>query len=156
MADAAWQVRVAGAGEEGAIARLLHDFNVEFGDPTPGVEVLERRVAALQEADQLTVLLGGEGPEGLAALRFRAGLWTAGEECYLAELYVVPARRREGLGRALLEATMEHARGRGCEHIELNTSESDLAARALYESAGFDCHEGRPGGPLCLYYERTL
>jgi hypothetical protein len=32
----------------------------------------------------------------------------------------------------------------------------DVAARALYESAGFRNGEGGPEGPQMLYYERDL
>jgi ribosomal protein S18 acetylase RimI-like enzyme len=75
---------------------------------------------------------------------------------YLAELYVVPDLRGRGLGRALLEAAMDLARERGADHIDLNTAESDTAARGLYESMGFTNREGRPDGPSMLYYEREL
>jgi ribosomal protein S18 acetylase RimI-like enzyme len=51
---------------------------------------------------------------------------------------------------------MEHAKERGAAHIDLGTSEADVAARALYESAGFTNREGRPDGPVMLYYERDL
>jgi ribosomal protein S18 acetylase RimI-like enzyme len=51
---------------------------------------------------------------------------------------------------------MEHARERGARHIDLNTSEDDVAARALYERMGFTNPEGAPDGPPMLYYERDL
>jgi hypothetical protein len=51
---------------------------------------------------------------------------------------------------------MDHARERGAARIDLNTSEDDVAARALYESAGFTNREGGPDGPTMLYYERDL
>jgi ribosomal protein S18 acetylase RimI-like enzyme len=69
---------------------------------------------------------------------------------------VVPSRRGQGLGRALLEAAMETARGEGAVHIDLGTSEDDTAARGLYESVGFTNREGKPDGPVMLYYERDL
>lgn len=72
------------------------------------------------------------------------------------ELYVTPERRGRGIGRALLEAAMQHARQRGAVHIELGTSESDIAASALYENAGFTNHEDGPDGPRMLCYERDL
>jgi ribosomal protein S18 acetylase RimI-like enzyme len=71
-------------------------------------------------------------------------------------VYVVPDERGHGIGRALLEAAMEHARERGAARIDLGTSETDVAARALYESAGFTNREGAPDGPIMLYYERDL
>ena len=51
---------------------------------------------------------------------------------------------------------MDHARKRGAAHIDLGTSEDDVAARRLYESAGFTNREGGPEGPTMLYYERDL
>ena len=57
---------------------------------------------------------------------------------------MVPDLRGNGLGRALLEAAMETARGEGAEQMELGTSEDDVAARGLYESAGFTNREGQP------------
>jgi len=64
--------------------------------------------------------------------------------------------RGNGIGRALLEAAMDTARGEGATHMELGTSEDDKAARALYESAGFINREGRPDGPVMFFYEREL
>ena len=102
------------------------------------------------------VLVGGDGPAGLAVLRFREAIWDEALECYLAELYVVPGRRGEGLGRALMEAAIETARAEGATYMDLGTGEDDLAARALYESLGFSNREGRPDGPLNYFYEREL
>lgn len=92
----------------------------------------------------------------MAVLRFRPALWTDALECYLAELYVAPAARRRGLGRALLEAAIEHARERGADHMDLGTGEQDVAARTLYESLGFSNREGRPDGHVNYFYERAL
>jgi ribosomal protein S18 acetylase RimI-like enzyme len=149
-------IRSAGVDDAAAAARLLHDFNTEFGDFTPGVEALTRRLAYLLEAEEAAILLGGEGPHGIAVLRFRPSLWTETLDAYLQELYVVPGRRGEGLGQALLEAALELARSSGAGFIELGTSVDDTAARALYEKLGFTNREGSPDGPMMLFYERDL
>jgi GNAT superfamily N-acetyltransferase len=141
------RVRQATAADAGDIARLLHDFNTEYGEPTPGVEALAQRMRELLAGDTV-VLLAGDGPDGLAVLRLRSSIWTAGLECYLAELYVVPALRGQGRGRALMEAALELARKRGADWMELNTDEGDVAARALYERLGFKA--------TADYYEREL
>ena len=149
-------VRRAELADAEAIGRLLHDFNSEFGEPTPGPGALADRIRELLAAGEITVLLGGSGPHGLAVLRFRPAIWTEALECYLAELYVVPDRRGRGLGRALMEATIELARREGANHIDLGTSEDDHAARALYESLGFSNREGKPDGAINYFYEREL
>jgi ribosomal protein S18 acetylase RimI-like enzyme len=149
-------VRRGEEADAGPIGRLLHDFNSEFGDFTPGPEPLAARIRDLLAAGEITVLLGGAGPDGLALLRFRPALWTETLDCYLEELYVVPERRGRGLGRALMDAAMALARRQGAAHMDLGTSEEDKVARALYESLGFSNREGRPDGPLNFFYEREL
>lgn len=150
------QVRLATSEDSEAIARLLRDFNLEFEEPTPGVEQLTESVRGLLEAGEITVLLAGDGPDGLSLLRFRPALWSQGLEAYLQELYVVPELRGGGIGRRLLERTIELARERGADGIDLNTGETDTAARGLYESMGFTNREGGPDGPSMLFYEREI
>jgi GNAT superfamily N-acetyltransferase len=146
-------VRVATTADAEAIGRLLHDFNSEFGDPTPGPAKLAERVRALLAAGEITALVADAG---VAVLYFRPSLWTEALECYLAELYVVPDRRGQGLGRELLDAAISVARDTGADYMCLATSEGDVAARALYESSGFSHREGDPEGPPMYYYEREL
>ena len=149
-------VRPADVSDAEAVGRLLHDFNTEFDEPTPGPKALAERVRVLLAAGDTQILIAGERPDGLAVLRFREAIWDAALECYLAELYVVPGLRGQGLGRALMEAALDAARAEGATHMDLGTSEDDVAARALYESLGFSNREGRPDGPLNFFYERDL
>ncbi|HZN88699.1 MAG TPA: GNAT family N-acetyltransferase [Thermoleophilaceae bacterium] len=148
--------RAGAAADAAAIGRLLHDFNTEYEDVTPGPEALAERVTELMAGGEMIVLLAGDGPDGVAVLRLRPSIWTSGLECYLAELYVAPERRGEGLGRALMELAIEEARRAGADYMDLGTSEDDSAARALYESLGFTNREGRPDGPVMFVYEREL
>jgi ribosomal protein S18 acetylase RimI-like enzyme len=150
------RVRRAEPADAARAARLLDEFNRAYDEPTPGVEVLAERLARMIEAGEAVVLLGGDGPDGVAVVSPRPSVWSEAPDAYLAELYVVPARRGEGLGRALLEAACETGRGFGSEVIDLNTSDDDTEAIALYESAGFTNREGRPDGPRMRYYEREL
>jgi ribosomal protein S18 acetylase RimI-like enzyme len=148
-------VREATVADAPTIARLLHDFNTEFEAETPGVEALTRHATRMLRERAMTVLLGGEDPVGLALLRFRPSVWTEKSEAYLQELYVAPARRGEGIGQALLEAAIAASRAAGAAWIELNTAESDRAARSLYAKLGFTNEEG-PDGATMLYYELEL
>ena len=149
-------VRRADVGDARLIAQLLHDFNREFDEPTPSVTVLAQRVAQLLRGGDTVVLLVGDGPDGLAVLRLRDAIWSSGRECYLAELYVSPARRGNGLGRALMQAALREARDRGADTMEIAVDEPDLAARRLYESLGFTNRAGGAEGPLMYLYERDL
>lgn len=145
-------IRPATAEDAALIGELLHDFNVEFEEPTPPADELARRIAALLSTDT-DVLLADT--VGLAVLRFQPSIWTANLECYLAELYVRPEHRGAGIGEALLAAALEHARSRGADYMHLGTTEDDVAARHLYDKLGFRRTEG-DDGPLMFVYEREL
>jgi ribosomal protein S18 acetylase RimI-like enzyme len=149
--------RLAHASDAAEVAWLLDAFQAEFDEPTPGAAVLEPRVRDHLARDLSVFILAGPPYVGVAQLRFRDYLITGEPMCYLEELYVVPQRRREGHGRALMEAAMDSARERGATTIELGTATNDHAARALYDSLGF-CNLEKPGDPdtRMLYYEREL
>lgn len=149
-------VRRAGHEDLPAVGQLLHDFNREFGEPAPPPSVLARRLRHLLDGGDTTILVVGDGPHGLAVLRFRDAIWSSGLECYLAELYVVPARRRHGLGRALMQAAIAEARERGAATMDIGVDEPDLAARRLYESLGFSNRVDHADGPVMYVYERAL
>jgi GNAT superfamily N-acetyltransferase len=149
-------VRPAVVDDAADVARLLHDFNTEYDDPTPPVAVLAVRVRELLAEEAIVALLAGEPPLGIALFRIRPSLWSNAADVYLEELYVVPGQRGKGIGKALLNAAIEAAREAGADHFELTTGETDTEARGLYESSGFTNREGAPDGPRMLYYELDL
>jgi len=155
MTDSEIQIREATVEDASEIARLLHDFNTEYEEQTPPVPELTRHAERMLREGEMTVLLAGEGPDGLALLRFRPSVWTEQQEAYLQELYVVPALRGNGIGEALMQAVLATCRDREAAWIELNTGETDTAARGLYAKLGFTNEEG-PQGTAMLYYELEL
>lgn len=150
------EIRRAGTADAGDVARLLHDFNTEYEDFTPGVPALTERLGELLAEGTITVLLAGDPPEGFALFRVRPSLWSKAGDVCLEELYVTPERRGQGSGGALLDAAIEAARAAGADHFELTTGEDDKVAIALYESRKLTNHEGAPDGPRMLYYEIDL
>lgn len=151
-------IRRAGASDADVVARLLRDFNAEYDDPAPPQEEMADRIRALLGHGDTVILVAGEPACAVSVMRFRPALWSPKLECYLSELYVVPGRRGQGIGRALMEESMAVARARGADRMELGTGEDDVVARALYESLGFTNFEHGPGGvdTLSLFYEREL
>ena len=151
--------RDAGGAGVAAAARLLHDFNVEYDEPTPPPDELASRLTELVDDDQITVLLAHDRDTaeavGVAVMRVQPSVWGPNQEAYLAELYVVPDRRGQGHGRELITEAMRLARERGADYAFVVTSEDDRLAQHLYEAAGFRRTEGE-GGPLMLAYERDL
>jgi len=77
-------------------------------------------------------------------------LWrTAADEAELLTIAVQSDRRRDGLGRALLEAVVERARHGGAQNLFLEVGADNAPARSLYSQAGFVEVGRRPG-----YYRR--
>jgi ribosomal protein S18 acetylase RimI-like enzyme len=74
----------------------------------------------------------------------------------LAGMYVAPEFRRRGLGGALVDATLAHARAiPGLRQIRLAVNANNLPARSLYQSRGFKCVGAEPEA-LCVggrYYD---
>lgn len=148
--------RLATPDDAETVARMLHEFNVEFDASTPGVVFLTDRLNSLLESGDVTVVLAGEGPLGLAVLRFRPSLWSGGTDAYLEELYVVPDRRDEGIGGAIMAAAMDLARERDAFEMHINVDEPDVDARRFYERLGFRNHDPEDPSARMFFYEREL
>lgn len=74
----------------------------------------------------------GDEPAGIGCLRMLSD--TVGE---LKRMYVRPAYRRQGAGRALLEGLLAEAGQIGYARVRLDSPHFMTAAHALYRSAGF-------------------
>src|SRR3954463_8415828 len=116
----------------------------------PSAEELRAGVARLLADPETEFLLASPGddgpPAGIAQLRFRYGLWRAGGACLLEDLFVDDAARGVGLGRALVEATLDRARARDCRRVELDANERNDGPLRLYESFGFSATANEYGG----------
>ena len=55
----------------------------------------------------------------------------------LNDLFVVPGRRRTGVGSALLHAAVDYARSLGAVRVTLNTDIQNATAQATYEAGGW-------------------
>lgn len=58
----------------------------------------------------------------------------ANPTCYLQDLFTVAELRGKGIGRALIEAVYEFAKGRGLERVYWQTHESNATAMKLYDT----------------------
>jgi GNAT superfamily N-acetyltransferase len=147
--------RLAAVDDADEVARLLHDFNLEFGSPSPGTEVLAARLRVLVAEDTTIAVLTGKPAVGVALITLRPNVWFAGPVALLDELYVVPQMRGRGIGSALVGQLMSTLRARGVDLIEINVDEGDVDARRFYERHGFSSTE--PGSTeRALYYSQGL
>lgn len=144
-------VRVATPDDAPTLARLLHEFNVEFAEPSPGSEVLAARLSRHLAGDSTIALLAGEPAAGFALLTLRSNVWYDAPVALLDELYVAPAVRGQGTGSVLLETCCALVRTRGVRLMEINVDGEDLDARRFYERHGFSCVHGEHADAE-LYY----
>ena len=59
--------------------------------------------------------------------------WTAGDYCYLQDLFVSPAFRGSGIGRKLIEHVYAEASREGCARVYWLTHETNATAMRLYD-----------------------
>jgi GNAT superfamily N-acetyltransferase len=150
-----WLPRLATPADADEVARLLHDFNVEFDTATPGVEVLASRLRVLLASEQTFAILAGMPAVAVALVTLRPNVWFEGPVAVLDELYVVPASRGQGVGSRVIELLLTVVRGRSVGLIEINVDEGDVDAQRFYERHGFAATE--PGSTeRALYYAREL
>ncbi|MGI8685838.1 MAG: GNAT family N-acetyltransferase [Acidimicrobiales bacterium] len=156
MGGERWTVRLATADDAADVARLLHDFNTEFDTPTPGVDVLAERLRRLLGHDETVAILAGDPPVGVALVTLRPNVWYAGPVALLDELYVVPHRRGQGAGSAIIGLLLATARARGVGLIEINVDESDVGAQRFYERHGFSATETTGSSERSFYYSQEI
>jgi len=83
-------------------------------------------------------------------VRGYAILMPVADEAELLNIGVAAAQQRKGLGRAMLAEMLNMARGRNMKRVLLEVRPSNLAAIALYRSAGFS-----QVGVRCGYYQNA-
>jgi GNAT superfamily N-acetyltransferase len=71
---------------------------------------------------------------GFAVWHHHIASWHLANDLYLEDLFVDPAARGAGLGRALLDDLFALARTRGFGRIYWHTDEGNARARSLYDS----------------------
>lgn len=90
------------------------------------------------DAAQLLLARRATGLVGFAAISW--GFSTTGMPILrIQDLFTAPQARRTGVASALLAHLCQQARQRGANRIQLETAIDNLAARRLYERAGFEC-----------------
>lgn len=95
-----------------------------------------RRFIAPSDEGMLIGAWRGEQLVGYACLYWHFSSTRAIETVLMNDLYVDPAVRGEGVGRALIEACADVARQRGAAHLEWATRPDNTTAQRLYDSTG--------------------
>lgn len=149
----------ASGADAGALARLAIGLRDHLGQRVPSEAAFRRAFARLLDDGSARCLLA-RGPRGRALgyvqCRYRWSAWSGGLDVELEDVFVAPAARGQGLGRALVAAVLADAAARGCRVAGLTTNERNAAALALYRGLGFRAERARWRGGRQLWLERRV
>ena len=134
-------IRPIEPGDNAALAHAVRNTLAEFGAAKPGTAYYDEATDYLYELFSQTPrsayfvaelngeVLGGGGifpTQGLPA-----------DTVELVKLYLLPAARGRGVGKALINHCLEAARANGYARLYLETTEELTQAIPLYEKLGF-------------------
>ena len=134
------EIRAVDAGNAAALAELRaqlwpeDDASAHLGEALDALERSDRTVAYL-------AFDAGGAAVGFveATLRHDYVNGTDGSPVgFLEGLYVVPAQRRRGVGRALVAAVEDWTRGRGCAELASDALLDNAASHAAHAAYGFE------------------
>jgi len=113
---------------------------VRDGEPVP--KDFANSVRKAIETEELEVLAARkEGRiQGVAVLAYRLNVSAGGQFASIEDLYVRPEARRQGVGRALLQAANERCAERGIAYIEVQVEEEK--AEAFYAALDYGLETG--------------
>lgn len=126
-----------------ALGELFDEYRQFYALPSD-LEKSTSYLAARLRAHDSTVLVAvdeADQPCGFTQLYPTWCSLLAGPVYVLYDLYVAPGARQRGIGRALLQAAVEQARGDGKLRLTLSTARTNLTAQSLYESLGWQRDE---------------
>jgi ribosomal protein S18 acetylase RimI-like enzyme len=149
--------------EAGRVTRLAYE---EFGAESWG-DYARRLADVADRAERTLVLVAEEDGRILGTTTLELDARIEGGhprdplrpgEAHVRMLGVHPEARGRGIGRALMERSLEEARAQGKRSVTLNTTGDMVAARRMYESMGFRRLPDQvwPDGFRLMAYELSL
>jgi ribosomal protein S18 acetylase RimI-like enzyme len=129
-------LRLANQTDHAALLDLMEAFNrserIEMRR-----EVTGPALARLLADPALGCVVVAGDHTAYAVLTWGFDLEFGGRDAFLTEIYVVPERRRGGLGRRLLDEVVRVAKQAGAGAVHLGVYPENEPAVALYRAAGF-------------------
>lgn len=131
------RLRLAGRDDLPLLARLLEETFAFYGErpPCPRAELTRRLGKHLGSEPGFEALLAERGEEALGYAIFAPVFWTSDCEMalFVKEIYLRPAARGAGLGRALMVELARTAEARGWTKLVWTVDRPNRAARRFYD-----------------------
>ncbi len=132
------KTRRAGPGDLDLLVPLFDDYRQFYGQPSQPTVCRDFLRARFERGESVVFLAeSGEDAVGFVQLYPLFSSVRVRPVWLLNDLYVVPAQRGIGAGRALLDAASAHARSSGAAYLMLETTADNTYAQALYERYGY-------------------
>ncbi|MDQ3516834.1 MAG: GNAT family N-acetyltransferase [Gemmatimonadota bacterium] len=125
------------------LAPRLHLFGPPPWRPLPAMDAavtaaIEKGVVAPPAGSAVLVAEDAEGqPLGFIHLETKTDYFTEEEHGHVSDLVVASSAEHRGVGRALMAAAEEWARGLGFRLLTLNVFDTNHGARKLYDRLGY-------------------
>jgi ribosomal protein S18 acetylase RimI-like enzyme len=136
------QLSVAGPEDLAGLVELMLEFSIESAAPLTKQHI-EQAVQPLLENNPLGVIFYARQEKllGYLVMSFGWGIESGGKEALIDEVYISPALRNQGVGSALAELAIEHARSQGVKMVFLETEKPNVRVRELYGRLGFELED---------------
>jgi len=138
------QIRRASAADLRTVTELFDGYRQFYGQPA-NYALAEAFVRdRLTNNDSVVFLaIDSQSGDGLGFVQLYPSFSSVAARriWILNDLFVAPAARQRGVGRALLDAARDHGLDTGAKRLVLSTATTNREARALYESYGYKQEE---------------
>ena len=132
-------VRPAAPSDIPTILRFIAELAAYERAPEEAIstpELLHEALFAVRPACECFIGDIDGAPEGFALFFHNFSTWKGRRGVYLEDLYVTPAARGKGLGKALLARVARVAVERGCPRLEWNVLDWNEPALRFYRALG--------------------
>jgi ribosomal protein S18 acetylase RimI-like enzyme len=134
-------IRLAGLPDLPAVATLFDAYRQFYEQPADAALALQFIGDRMRKQESVILVAQADGTDGvlIGFCQLYPGFCSViAQPIYtLYDLYVSPAARKTGAGRALMQAAHAHALANGFARLDLTTARTNHAAQALYESLGW-------------------
>jgi GNAT superfamily N-acetyltransferase len=128
-------IRSIGSGDRAAWEPLWNGYTTfyERAVPPDVTNYTWDRLSRQVDLHGFLAIGSGSSAVGLVQYLYHPSSWNRGGNCYLQDLFVVPAARGQHVGRRLIDAVAEAAKAKGAAVLYWQTEEFNGTARRLYE-----------------------